>query len=227
MSKVYDLVLLATELDWLEVRLATLASYVDYFVIVESLTTFTGLPKPLYLKDNWHLFKDFHHKIIHRIVHDPVMSPRIWDHEDYLRNSLLKEVFPGLAGTELEAHFGDALAVSDMDEIVRPGALLLMRYCDIPARLTLRTHFYYYPFQRRHGGPQWAHPDATVYKGSATLAPNNLRAGLLDNGWRITIPLAALRRWWDRGTLWNAGWRCSSCFATVAEMRSKMHSFSH
>jgi beta-1,4-mannosyl-glycoprotein beta-1,4-N-acetylglucosaminyltransferase len=46
--KVYDLVLLSTELDWLEIRLHTVADYVDYFVIVESPTTFTGKPKPLY-----------------------------------------------------------------------------------------------------------------------------------------------------------------------------------
>jgi beta-1,4-mannosyl-glycoprotein beta-1,4-N-acetylglucosaminyltransferase len=38
---------------------------------------------------------------------------------------------------------------------------------------------------------------------------------------------AALRRWWDRGTLWNAGWHCSSCFATVSETVTKMDSFSH
>ena len=51
--KVYNLILLSTELEWLEIRLHTLAPWVDYFVIMESPTTFTGLPKPLWLCDNW------------------------------------------------------------------------------------------------------------------------------------------------------------------------------
>jgi len=222
--KVYDLVLMSTELDWLEIRLHTLSRYVDYFVIIESPTTFTGKTKPLHLRENWDLFENFHHMIIYRVVEDPVQSHRIWDHEDYLRNALFKEVFPGLTGTTQQANTGDVLVVSDMDEIVRPGAMLLLRYCSVPARLTLRTHFYYYSFQWRHRGPQWAHPEATVYRGSGTIMPNDLRQGLLGDGW---APVAALRRWWDRGTLWNAGWHCSSCFATIAEIRTKMHSFSH
>lgn len=223
-SKVYDLVLMSTELDWLEIRLHTLSDYVDYFVIIESPTTFTGKPKPLHLRKNWDLFKDFHHKIIYRVVKDPIQSPRIWDHEDYFRNGLFTAVFPSLEGTAQEAKYGDVLIVSDMDEIIRPGVMLLLRHCAIPARLTLRTEFYYYSFQWRHRGPQWAHPDATIYRGPETLMPNDLRQGLLGNG---RTPIAVFRRWWDRGTLWNAGWHCSSCFATVAEMHTKMHSFSH
>jgi beta-1,4-mannosyl-glycoprotein beta-1,4-N-acetylglucosaminyltransferase len=224
--KVFDLVLLSTELDWLEIRLNLLSAYVDYFVIVESPTTFTGKSKPLYLQEHWHLFQEFHHQIIHRVVEDPIQSARIWDHEDFFRDSLLHAVFPALAGADKEARHGDVLIVSDMDEIVRPGTALVLRYCDIPARLTLRTDFYYYSFQWRHRGPQWAHPDATIYQGKYTLSPNSLRADLLGPGIG-GVAMAAFRRWWDRGTLWNAGWHCSSCFASVAEMRTKMHSFSH
>jgi hypothetical protein len=40
--KVYDLTLISTELDWLEIRLHTLSLYVDYFVVIKSPTTFTG-----------------------------------------------------------------------------------------------------------------------------------------------------------------------------------------
>lgn len=222
--KVYDLILLSTELDWLDIRLQTLSPYVDYFVVVESHTTFTRKPKPLYLQENWDRFKIWHHQIIHRVVYDPVESNRIWDHEDWFRDSMFTEVFPGLVGTRQEAHDGDVLLVSDMDEIVRPGAMLLLRYCDIPPRLTLRTDFYYYSFQWRHRGPQWSHPDATVYRGPNTLLPNDLRQGLLGTGF---APIASFRRWRNRATLWNAGWHCSSCFATVDEMRTKMKSFSH
>lgn len=224
--KVYDLVLFSTELDWLEIRLQTLAPYVDYFVVIESPTTFTTRPKPLILRDNWDRFKQFHNKMIYKMVEDPIKSARIWDHEDFFRDALLKEVFPGLVGTPQAAQKNDVLVVCDMDEILRPSAMLVMRYCDIPKRLILQTHFYYYSFQWLHRGEQWAHPDATLYAGSieSTLSPNDLRQGLLGPGW---APFAVLSRWWNRASLWNAGWHCSSCFANVSEMRTKMHSFSH
>lgn len=63
-----------------------------------------------------------------------------------------------------------------------------------------------------------------VYKGSETLSPNSLRQGLLDDGW---LPFALWRRWRDSATLLNAGWHCSSCFATLDEMRTRLHSLSH
>jgi hypothetical protein len=41
--RVYDLFPFHQELDWLEIRLRTLAPFVDYFVITEYTTTFTGI----------------------------------------------------------------------------------------------------------------------------------------------------------------------------------------
>jgi beta-1,4-mannosyl-glycoprotein beta-1,4-N-acetylglucosaminyltransferase len=137
----HELVPLSTELDWLEIRLHTVADYVDYFVIVEPSTTFTGKPKPLYLKDNWNQFEGFHHKIVYRVVEDMIQSQRIWDHEDFFRNALFNSVFPSLKGTLVQANPGDVLVVSDMDGILRSETMLFLRYCRIPARLTLRTHF--------------------------------------------------------------------------------------
>lgn len=223
--KVYDLVLLSTELDWLEIRLHTLGPYVDYFIVVESPTTFTGKSKPLLLKENWSRFKKFHSKIIHRVVADEVVSARLWDHEAFFRNSLLLSVFPTLE-EEQQANHGDALIVSDIDELLRPETILLLRFCDYPARLTLRSHFYYYAYQWRHRGPQWPHPQATTYKRdiASTLLPEALRMGLLDNGWKL---FAAYRRWRDRAELLNAGWHCSFCFSTIEEVQTKMQSFSH
>lgn len=224
--KVSDLVLFSTELDWLEVRLHTHSPYVDFLVIIESPTTFTNKPKPLHLHENWERYKDFHSRIIYKVVEDPIISVRRWDHEDSLRNVLLREVFSGLRGKSQAAHKDDVLIVSDMDELIKPGAMLLMRHCDFPKRLTLRSHFYYYSFQWLHRGEQWAHPQATTFERSieSTLAPHDLRMDLLGPG---LLPFAAFSRWWNRATLWNAGWHCSSCFSTIGEMRTKMHSFSY
>ncbi|PIA98283.1 hypothetical protein CB0940_05440 [Cercospora beticola] len=225
--KVYDLIMFSTELDWLEIRLHTLYPVVDYFVIIESPTTFTNADKPLVLRDNWERYRQFWPKIIYREIHDPIQSDRTWDHEDYLRNSMLYSVFPSLTGAEIPEK-GDVLVVSDMDEVLRPDTMILLRYCSFPARLTLRSQFYYYSFQWLHRGIQWSHPQATIYGGSIenTIAPNDLRMGLIGSSF-FTYPYQYFRRFWDRGELWNAGWHCSSCFSTIAEFQMKMNSFSH
>ncbi|KAF2217356.1 glycosyltransferase family 17 protein [Cercospora zeae-maydis SCOH1-5] len=227
--KVYDLFPISHELDWFEIRLHTLAPYVDYFVVVESNTTFTGLQKPLHLQDNWQSFSDFHSKMIHRVVHDPGPSIGMstWAHEDFLRNSLLHAAFPSLIFSEMEAKEGDVLIAGDIDEIPKPETVIVLRHCDIPDRVTLRSHFYYYAFQWQHIGEQWPHPQATVFHGLPnTLSPVHLRHGI--GGHRSRIPLySAFIRWWHKADMWDAAWHCSSCFATVAEMQKKMESFSH
>ncbi|KAI5357624.1 putative glycosyl transferase, family 17 [Septoria linicola] len=225
--KVYDLIMFSTELDWLEIRLNMMDPVVDFFIIIESPTTFTGGDKPLILRDNWDRFQQFWPKIIYREVHDPLTSMRTWDHEDYLRNSMLYAVFPSLSENEMPQK-GDVLVVSDMDELIRPETMLLLRYCSFPRRLTLRSQFFYYSFQYRHRGEEWDHPQATIYGGSIanTIAPNDLRMGLLRPG-LLNYPYQYFRRYWDRGELWNAGWHCSSCFSTIAEFQMKMNSFSH
>jgi beta-1,4-mannosyl-glycoprotein beta-1,4-N-acetylglucosaminyltransferase len=59
------------EIDWLEIRLDTMAKHVDYFVILESTVTFTGLEKPLTLKANWDRFARFHKQMIYQVVENP------------------------------------------------------------------------------------------------------------------------------------------------------------
>lgn len=227
--KIYDLFLFSHELDWLTIRLNTLAPYVDYFVIVESPTTFTGMQKPLYLDENWANFTNFHDKIIHKVVEDPGPSIGMstWAHEDFFRNSLFHSTFPTLVFSQKEAHEGDVILVSDVDEIPKPETLNVLRSCDIPDRLTLRSHFYYYSFQWLHVGEQWPHPQATVFHGlSNTLSPNELRNGIggPSSWWPFW---SSIHRWWQKADMWNAAWHCSSCFATLEEMRAKMGSFSH
>jgi beta-1,4-mannosyl-glycoprotein beta-1,4-N-acetylglucosaminyltransferase len=216
--KIYDLVLISNELDWLEIRLNTLHKQVDYFVIVESNKTFTGLPKPLHVQENWDRFAQFHSKIIYRILDSSALnSTRAWDHEDLQRNALYDQVFPSLTGPPTPNH-GDVLLVSDIDEIPRPATLTVLRVCDFPRRLTLRSRFYYYSFQWLHRGPEWAHPQATTYSGASTIRPANLRNGEGGN------PVKAA---YDKADLWNAAWHCSTCFSTLSEVLEKLSSFSH
>ena len=224
--RVYDTFLLSTELDWLTVRLNTLYQSVDYFIIVESDRTFTGLPKPLHLRDRWPDFATFHRKLIYVVVADTVNSTRAWDHEDAFRDGLLYAAAEQIRGTERDFRDGDALIVSDIDEISRPETIKVLRYCDFPDRLTLRSQFYYYSFQWLHRGEQWAHPQATVYRGlERTISPTDLRNG--EGGPGAPSIFGPLRRWWQKADLFDAAWHCSSCFRTVKEMQTKMQSFSH
>lgn len=220
--KVYDLFLLNTELDWLEIRLETLASSVDYFVIVESPITFTGLSKPLILKENWARFSKYHSQIIHHVLVDPPKNAeRTWDVEDFQRNAMFSQVFPYLGG-EKAANLGDVIVVSDVDEIPRPATMVVLRNCDIPKRVTLRSQFYYYSFQWLHRGSQWKHGQATTFGGvkpGRTILPNSLR--IEDGEWN------KLNVWWETTDIWNAGWHCSTCFQNVSQVLEKMGAFSH
>ncbi|KAI5291266.1 hypothetical protein KEM54_005658 [Ascosphaera aggregata] len=218
--KVYDMFLFNTELDWLEIRMNELKDYVDYFVIVEANTTFSRLPKPLHLKENWDRFKDCHHKMIRHTIEGQAPDERThWDHEIWQRNSMLTQVLPKLQG-EQKVNPGDVLVVSDLDEIPRPETMALLRACNFPRAVNLRSRFYYYSFQWIHRGRDWVHPQATFYQGvDKTILPHDLRyisGGSLLTNW-LTSP----------ADIWNASWHCSSCFDTIEEMKTKIRSYSH
>lgn len=117
--KIYDLVLVTTELDLLEVRLNTTWDAVDYYVLVESAKTFTGRNKPLLLQhalDSSSRFDAYKSKIIyHEVEYPEDFDPRLltsgkasasasasgsvsslpW--EDFHLNAMFDQVFPSLA----------------------------------------------------------------------------------------------------------------------------------
>ena len=237
--KVYDLFMLNTELDWLEIRMHELASQVDYFVILEAPTTFTGLPKKMYYEDNKEIFKEFEDKIIHHVLEPPPAGhpghveaseastfvrgsaeyeAHAWVMERFQRNAMFSQVLPYLEGDAAPTE-DDVIIVSDIDEIPRPATVQLLRECQFGRLTTLRSKFYYYSFQWLHRGQEWAHPQATTYHGAnRTILPASLReldgsaVGALDS---------------EKQTIWNSAWHCSSCFRTLDEMLGKMKSFSH
>ncbi|KAG9242312.1 glycosyltransferase family 17 protein [Calycina marina] len=220
--KLYDMTMLNNELDWLEIRLNTMAAEVDYFVVLESRFTFTGLEKELVFTDEMRdiRFGQWKDQIIYVVVEGmPLDAARTWDLEDHQRNTLLLQGVLGPTATgPRQVEYGDILIVADMDEIVRPAALMVLRQCDVPNRVNLRSKFYYYGFQWLHSGEEWMHPQATVFRGSSTILPADLRNGEGFN---------RIKAWWDKSDLWNAGWHCSSCFEKVDDILIKMQSFSH
>ena len=63
--KIYDCFLFFNEIDLLEIRLEILYPHVDYFIISECDSTFSGLDKPFFFEDNKHKFEKYLDKIIH------------------------------------------------------------------------------------------------------------------------------------------------------------------
>jgi beta-1,4-mannosyl-glycoprotein beta-1,4-N-acetylglucosaminyltransferase len=217
--KIYDLVMVNSELDWLEIRLNELHKHVDYFVVLESATTFTGHRKRLAAKENWSRFEKFDKQIIYHLLKDPPTSSNIsWDHESHQRNAMYTQVLPFLTNEQAPSD-EDVILVSDLDEIPRPATLTLLRNCEFPRRLTLRSRFYYYGFQWLHRAKEWAHPQATNYRGNDTILPAALRRGVHG--------IHRLKNLDEKADLWNAAWHCSSCLSTIQELLTKMSSFSH
>lgn len=215
--KVYDLFLINTELDWLEIRLHELVSQVDYFIIIESERTFQSDPKPLYFQQvvNESRWDPYRAKIVHQVL-DWSKAPDYnvdmndtWSQEHFTRNALFDQALLSLSGPEAPGR-GDVLLISDIDEIPRTSTLVALRNCAFPQRVTLRSQFYYYSYQWVHRGLQWAHPQATYFDGAKdTLRPNDLRWGIPD------------------ADIFNAARHCSSCLRTLADMKNKITSFSH
>lgn len=100
------------ELDLLELRLNILDPFVDYFVIIEAVETFSGLPKPLYYQENQERFAKWHHKIIHGIK-DVIETDNAFTRAAQQKDSLRF----GLRG---KAQDDDIIYFGDLDEIWIP-----------------------------------------------------------------------------------------------------------
>ena len=118
----------------LDLRLSTLDSYVDYFVIVEGNKTWQNNSKKLSFNiDNFSKFKK---KIIYIRVEDLPDGEDPYLRENHQRNSILR----GLINTKEN----DLIIISDLDEIPNPEAIKKfkpsMRYA------AMKQKHYYYKF---------------------------------------------------------------------------------
>jgi len=145
--KVTDSFIFFNELDILEIRLNTLDSVVDKFILVESTVSHSGKEKPLFYQENKHKFEKFNHKIVHCIVEDTPNSfeeaqKRLMSPKDELEKNILmhclttsnvppgecqwlrefyqhESVRRGMLMAELQDD--DICFVSDVDEIWNPS----------------------------------------------------------------------------------------------------------
>ncbi|KAK7857562.1 beta-1 [Quercus suber] len=201
--RVYDAIIFSNELDILEIRWRELHSLVTKFVILESNTTFTGIPKPLFFASNQARFAFAEGKIVH-----DVFSGRIAAHgsrEDPFAleskqraamNRLLR-----LAGISS----GDILIMSDTDEIPSSHTVKLLQWCDgIPPVMHLEFRHYMYSFEFPVDYSSWR-ATAHVFH-PRTLYRHSRQTDLI---------------------LSDAGWHCSFCFRHIQEFVFKMTAYSH
>lgn len=201
--RVFDAIIFSNELDMLEVRWRELHPYVSKFVILESNTTFTGIPKPLFFASNRARFAFAEDKIAHG-----VFSGRTADrgsHKDpFVLESAQRGAMNGLLHRAGISN-GDLLIMSDTDEIPSPHTIKLLQWCDeVPPVLHLELRHYMYSFEFPVDYSSWR-ATAHIYGPWTQYRHSRLTNIILS----------------------DAGWHCSFCFRYIREFVFKMTAYSH
>ena len=139
--KIIDAFIFYNEEKMLDFRLNYYSNVVDYFVIVESPLTFSGVPKPLYfekLKEKY-----AHLNIIHYVVED-MPNTNAWDREHHQRECI-KRALKLVPNIQEE----DWVLIADCDEIANRDKLVLIKNSELYSSsvqkgYTLEFDNYYY-----------------------------------------------------------------------------------
>lgn len=199
--RVFDAVLFSNELDILKIRWNELYPYVSEFVLLESNSTFTGLPKRFAFAG----FRDEFKFLEPRLTYGQVPG-RFKKGE----NPFIEEAYQRLALDYLLKQAGiqddDLLIMSDVDEIPSRHTINLLRWCDgIPPILHLRLRNYLYSFEFLVDNNSWR-ASIHVYEAGKTRYAH----------YRQSDEILA-----------DAGWHCSFCFRRIKEFIFKMKAYSH
>jgi len=215
MNKIYDIFTFLNELDLLEIRLEMLNDYVDKFVIIECVETFSGHPKPLYYEENKKRFEKFHHKIIHHITYDPPKSfqdleQRIVDPKtDELTKQICEQALTSTNVPPGELHWlkefyqkevlrrplldladEDLCFVSDVDEIWNPELIYNIK----DGKIYKLKQLVYSLYLNNRSNEPWAGTLLTKYKNIKNGCLNHLRTAsktqyeyIENGGWHFTF----------------------------------------
>ncbi|KAF8967933.1 glycosyltransferase family 17 protein [Flammula alnicola] len=189
----------------LEIRLNELDSVVDFFLIVESNASFTGLPKETFFANNRERFAKFEHKIVYScdLPGYPLRPGQsAWDVEAHTRNTMTMLIRSHLS--TFAANTRSLVLMSDLDEIPARHTVDLLKHCDFGPSIHLQLRDYLYSFEWYLGLTSW--------RASAQMWNPNSYYRHSKSGERI---------------LADAGWHCSYCFKTIPEYALKMQGFSH
>jgi len=138
---IVDCFLFTSEFSMLDIRLHELNDVVDNFILVESNTTFSGVPKPLHFQEQAEQWANWP-KLESVIVLDPPKTNNPWDREAYQRNSILRG---------LRTYPEDTVVlISDADEI--PMAASIPPVVSPGEVYVFEQELYYYTMSQRVKG---------------------------------------------------------------------------
>ncbi|KAH8835041.1 glycosyltransferase family 17 protein [Flagelloscypha sp. PMI_526] len=208
--KVIDAILMSSELDLLEIRMNELHPVVDKFYIIESNTTFTGMEKKTYFRDNRERFKSFDNKIEYYFLPGGPLKAgeTAFDRELHTRNTLSTSIHAHVS--EFPPGFQPMVIMSDVDEIPSWTAIKLLKMCDFGETIHLKLRNYLYSFEWYIGQQSWR-ASVNIWKP--------------DSYYRHSMTNSKVVGW--NNVLADAGWHCSFCFRTVDEYVLKMQGYSH
>ncbi|KAL0344044.1 UNVERIFIED_CONTAM: hypothetical protein Sangu_1291800 [Sesamum angustifolium] len=199
--RVYDAVLFSNEVDMLMIRWKELYPYITQFVLLESNSTFTALPKPLNFAINRDKFK---------FVEPRLTYGKVGGRFRRGENPFIEEAYQRLALDQLLRIAGieddDLLIMSDVDEIPSRHTVDLLRWCnDIPPILHLQLRNYLYSFEFQYDHLSWRASVHRYQSGTTRYAHYRQTDYLLS----------------------DSGWHCSFCFRYISDFIFKMKAYSH
>ncbi|KAF8028958.1 hypothetical protein BT93_E1586 [Corymbia citriodora subsp. variegata] len=199
--RVYDAVLFSNEVDILTIRWKELYPYITQFVLLESNSTFTGLPKRLLFKQNRDKFKFVEPRLTYGTIGGRFRKRENPFFEEAYQRVALDQLLR-IAGIEDD----DLLIMSDVDEIPSAHTINLLRWCDdIPPKLHLQLRNYLYSFEFFVDNKSWRASVHRYQSGSTRYAHYRQTDYLLS----------------------DSGWHCSFCFRHISEFIFKMKAYSH
>jgi beta-1,4-mannosyl-glycoprotein beta-1,4-N-acetylglucosaminyltransferase len=213
--KIYDCFLFFNELELLEIRLEMLYTHVDYFIISECDSTFSGLDKPFYFDENKDKFTKYLDKIIH-IKHfnskdyssftNPYVHRKGEIYDD-ITNKFKNDSFAGKNESHWCLEFlhreyvklgmdicndEDLILFSDTDEIPNPNVFEKFKQIDLEQNyVLLQDSCCYYLNVISH--TNWFGTYVTKYKNVKNSSVNNLRTErvnyhIIENsGWHFSF----------------------------------------
>lgn len=130
--RLVDATLLNDELDLLLLRMQRLSADIQHFYVAESAESYTGIPKPLHLTENLHLFEEFADRMT-VIVYSGSDRHVGWKREEIARDSLRQ------AMSDLDPQ--TIVYFSDLDEFPSAAQVAAMRHIDRPHSVPLDTFY--------------------------------------------------------------------------------------
>ncbi|WP_431285432.1 hypothetical protein ACQW02_11760 [Humitalea sp. 24SJ18S-53] len=206
--RIFDCCIFNGELDVLKIRFNELNDLVDYFIVVESTITFSGIARRIAFNPADPGLRPFAAKIRHVIVADMPETNDPWVREAWQRNAVLR----GLP----DAAPSDLVIMSDADEIPRATAVAEMIRDTTNESFGFQQYVYYFYVNYCNvGGSQHKQPwsVAATRRRLDGISPDSLRYQVRDGREPARI--------FD-----DAGWHFSYLM-DEAGIRAKIAAFSH